>query len=173
MSMEIDENRTYKRFLKLESTVNSIKDIIRTTCLNDRECFPRFQIDHRFKDSDNEASISVCFRPSNPDHLFIAVTLVVLISLQYEPDGILEFRYIAFAWNDCITKEDSYDNLKAYHFFNGPYEHEIIKKKINKVLLALIYKGQGLEIEEMSIKYGNSEKKLSHPVQLILEIEDL
>jgi len=168
----LEEERKYKRFLELERMVNSIKEMIRTACIDDRDCFPPFEINHRIEADDNNASILVCFRPSNQHHLFVAVTLVVLISLIDEHEVILDLRFMALASDDCI-RDAGYDNFKTKRFFVGPFEHDIIKIKIALLLLALIDRGQELEKEQVVNKYRKNDGNLLQPVQLTLDVENL
>ena len=94
-----DKDYENKRFL--EETIELIKGGIRETCLNDRDSFPRYQINQQFEEGDTEALIFVCFRPSHTYRLCITVTLLLLISLLDEPDRILDLRFEAFA-QGCV-----------------------------------------------------------------------
>lgn len=167
-ALAIEQDRAYKRFLQLEGIVNSIKDMIRTTCLNDKECFPRFEIDAHMKPNDTDGSIFVCFRPSTSHHLFVSITLMVFISLLDESDGTLDLRFVASASDGCAGDAACKDS-EANRFFRGPYQQDIIGRKVDVLLLALIDKGQELKRERIldELKHGG------HPIPLVLDLQDL
>ncbi len=166
-ALSIQQDLAHKRLLRLEETVNSIKDMFRTICVTDSKDFPLAQFDQRIEPGDIDGSVLVCFRPSTSHHLFVAITLVVLISISDEPDEILDLRFAALASDGCVSGADC-RGLEANCFFRGPYQGDVIKGKGELLLLALIDKGQELEKEKMLAELQNGRKAI--PLVLDLEV---
>jgi len=133
----INEETVYRRFQKLESITNKIKNLIRNVCLGDKVCFPRFEINHEHKENNSEALIVISFRPSTQPILLCTVTLVLFISLSDLPDEITKINFIAFVSNTSIVNI-SYDDFESSHLFSGQYDESIILPKIRLILFSLI-----------------------------------
>ena len=164
-SGEIEKNRLYERYLKLQEIVSSVNGIIRSTCVNDRECFPPIEIVQRVEPKNSDASIITCFRPSLRHHLYANVNLFVSISLLDKLDEIVNLRFVALASDDCI-KELDFDSFDAESLFAGPYEPKVVEAKVEILLWTLIDKGQELQISEADNKGEISSQSLQLKLDL-------
>lgn len=166
-SREIEENRLYERYLKLQEIVSSVNSIIRITCVNDKECFPPIEISQQVETKSSVASIIACFRPSLRHHLYATVNLCVSISLLYERDEIVNLRFVALASDECIQELDL-DPFDIESLFAGPYEQKAIEDRMKVLLWTLIDKGQEFQTKEV----GDTGEIEPMPVQIILNLNE-
>lgn len=138
---KINEETEYRRFRQLEYITNKIKNLIRDICLGNKECFPRFEINHELKENNSEALIFISFSPSRQPFLLCTGTLVLFISLSDLPDEITKINFLAFASNKNIVKTH-YDDFESRHLFSGQYDESIILSKISLILFSFIDKCQ-------------------------------
>lgn len=134
---KINEETEYRRFRQLEYITNKIKNLIRDICLDNKECFPRFEINHELKENNSEALIFISFSPSRQPFLLCTGTLVLFISLSDLPDEITKINFLAFASNKSIVKT-CYDDFESRHLFSGQYDESIILSKISLILFSFI-----------------------------------
>ncbi len=166
-SGEIEENRLYDRYLKLQDIVSSVNRIIRTTCINDRECFPPIEVSQQVETKSSNASIIACFRPSLRHHLYATVNLCASISLLDEQDQIVNLRFVALASDDCI-KEPDFDSFDIETLFAGPYEPKAIEDRLKILLWTLIDKWQELQPKEVD----DTGEIQPIPVQIKLNLDE-
>jgi len=141
---KINEETEYRRFRKLEDITNKIKNLIRDVCLGDKECFPRFEINHELMENNSEASIFISFRPSRQPFLPCTGRLVLFISLSDLPDEITKINFLAFALNNSIVNI-SYDKFESSQLFLGQYDESIIFSKISIILCSFVDRCQEYE----------------------------
>jgi serine/threonine protein kinase len=161
------EASAYKRALNFDRVVSSIKEVARTICVRNKDCFPPFQRIYYVKPNDTRAKILVCFSPSENYDLKVALTFGLQIVLTGVTDEILELRFSAFASNKCPTAAENIE-LEGRQFFKGPFEANVIKKKIYHLFLTLIDRGQQLCVEDVSGKTVGSQQDT---MELSLESE--
>ncbi len=161
------ETSAYKRASNFEKVVSLIKEMARIICVKDKDCFPPFEKIYYVKPSDTRAKILVCFSPSENCDLKVALTFGLQIALTGVTDEILELRFSAFASNKCLTAAENIES-EGRQFFKGPFEANVIKKKIYHLFLTLIDRGQQLCLEDVSGKtVGNQQDTM----ELSLESE--
>ena len=134
---KINEETEYRRFRKLEDITNKSKNLIRDVCLGDKECFPRFEINHKLMENNTETLIFISFRPSTQPLLLCTGTLVLFISLSDLPDEITKINFLAFASNNSIVNVP-YKDFESSHLFSGQYDESIILSKISFILFSFI-----------------------------------
>jgi serine/threonine protein kinase len=163
-----DEGRAYRRALHFEWMIDSIKEMIRTTCVKDKDCLPPFEKIYFVKSTDTEAIILVCFSQSERYDLNVALTLALQIALTGETDEILDLRFLSLASNRCLT---AVENIKAQgkQFFKGPFDLSMIQDRIHYLLLGTIDKGQHLRAEDV---VENNVAGLEDTVQLFFDLDN-
>ncbi len=135
-------NSDYLLFKKIEKLTHDIKQIIRSVCLGDRECFPRFEINHYFEDDNKGVSIHICFGPSNSHHLFAIGILILNMTISNRPDKITAVTFLPLVSSPEIDFNNLIDSTKFKLLYNGKYDQRLLKERIESLLFEFIDKLQ-------------------------------
>ena len=161
-----DRNVKYKRAVEFDGIIDSIKGSIRTSCLDNEDYLPIFELIRSEKCGDGKAAIMVCFGPCDKLGLSVALALILFVEESDLPEPILSIRCASIASETCLSEAISCE-LRAQLMFNGPYEPSVVKARLENLLLSLVVKGQEMRISDLSDKEAGG---LSKAVELSLPI---
>ena len=161
---EAKRNAAYRRMREFESVFDAIKETARAICVGDTDCFPPFAAINAEKAMDTGGAITICFGPSEPHALGVALTLRIDVIQFGDPEAMVELTVSAVAANRCLTDMAS-GNLAAEVFYRGPYDKRVVEEKLNNLLLSLLDKGQGLSPKDV---VGTRVGVIEDAVQLAL-----
>lgn len=164
-----EEARRYKLDLQLRGMCDAVCNIMREIRLSNMDIFPPIEVSPSPETEETVRLIGLCCGPSQGQALYTCVALYVSIALTDPQDDLVELDYVALCSGSPVNTKQS-QAFERYSLYRGPFNTEIIRKKIEQAMFSLVNKA--LEHQISCGISGAAESRATElpPTQLALDL---
>lgn len=153
---------------RLQLLTSDVAVTLRNTCTADRECFPRFELRNQPANGGRDELLTFGFGPSDRHALTRRIEILIWVSVTDTSQDLVCLKVKA-SWHEPGSVPNDKDSDTAEIVFEGPYESNIIAKRIASTLYTVMEQALDLELAGSCEGDATQSQTFAESIRIALE----